>query len=107
MAHIIGTDSNVEHARFEGAFERVVAAVILFNAAVAVWGLADHGHEDLAERAETVCLVFFCVELAVRLGRLARTLHLTRHVGGHVAGLRLLRLGVVPVAGAARGGSLT
>lgn len=50
-------------------FERAVTIVIIVNSALLVWGLLDHGHEELAEHLETGCLVFFIGELLVRLRR--------------------------------------
>ena len=50
-------------------FERTVTIVIIVNSALLVWGLIDHGHNEIAEHAETGCLLFFTGELVVRFRR--------------------------------------
>jgi hypothetical protein len=47
----------------------VVTGVIAANTVVAVWGVVDAAHHELAERIETAILVFFAVELVLRLCR--------------------------------------
>ena len=49
--------------------ERAVGAVIVINTAALLWGLFDHTHRDVAEHLESACLMFFTVELLVRLRR--------------------------------------
>lgn len=48
-------------------FEQVVAAVIVINTGLLVWGLI--GHSEFADRLETACIVFFVAEIVVRLHR--------------------------------------
>lgn len=107
------------------AFEAVVAGVIVANTALLLWPLLDDTHEVLIDHIETACLLFFAVELLIRIrnhgwsffrrpwcvadtaiimlsvlpvlgasvsllrvGRLARLVHLSRHISG----LRVFRL---------------
>jgi hypothetical protein len=49
------------------ALELTVAGVIVANTGLMLWGFADHEHEHLIEHLETACLVFFGLELMVRL----------------------------------------
>ena len=48
-------------------FDVVVLSAIGANTVVLVWGWCDPVHEDLVGRLHTGFLVFFCVELVVRL----------------------------------------
>jgi voltage-gated sodium channel len=60
---------NKDRAHGVSRFEAVVPAAILANSAVLGWGWIDHAHDVAAERIDTCFLVFFGVELAVRLRR--------------------------------------
>ncbi len=85
--------------------DRLVAGVIVANTGLLVWSVL--GHSELADRLETLCLAFFVGEIVVRLrsygwrphvflrqrwnvfdtgvtllrvARLARIVHLGRHI---------------------------
>jgi voltage-gated sodium channel len=60
---------NSDRAHGMSRFEAVVPAAILANSVVLGWGWIDHAHDVAAERIDTCFLVFFLVELAVRLRR--------------------------------------
>jgi len=46
-------------------FDRLVAVVIVANTALLMWGVI--GHNELADRLETLCLAFFVGEILWRL----------------------------------------
>jgi hypothetical protein len=50
-------------------FERVATGAILANTAVLAWGWLDPVHELGIERIDTCFVVFFLIELLVRLRR--------------------------------------
>jgi voltage-gated sodium channel len=79
-------------------FERVVLVVILANTAVLVWSLCDHHHEILLEHLHTAALVFFGVELAVRL-RAAGSLRRFLASGWNVFDASVIGLSLLPVLG--------
>jgi hypothetical protein len=54
-------------SRIRVTFERVVTVVTVANFAVWVVSLLDNGHEPAYAAVETGCLVFFAVEMVVRL----------------------------------------
>jgi Ion transport protein len=60
---------NKDRAHGVSRFEAVVPAAILANSAVLGWGWIDHARDVAAERIDTCFLLFFGVELAVRLRR--------------------------------------
>jgi voltage-gated sodium channel len=60
---------NSDRAHGMSRFEAVVPAAILVNSVVLGWGWIDHAHDVAAERIDTCFLVFFLVELVVRLKR--------------------------------------
>lgn len=50
-----------------GVLGRLVVAAIAANTGVVAWGVWDTSHEDLLEVAHNALLVFFTVEVGVRL----------------------------------------
>lgn len=55
--------------RAERIFEHVATSVVMSNAGLVAWSVLDHAHDELTERLETGCLIFFVGELLVRLAR--------------------------------------
>jgi voltage-gated sodium channel len=60
---------NGDRAHGMSRFEAVVPAAVLANSVALGWGWIDHAHDVAAERIDTCFLVFFLVELVVRLKR--------------------------------------
>jgi uncharacterized membrane protein YtjA (UPF0391 family) len=60
---------NSNRAHGMSLFEAVAPAAILANSAVLGWGWIDHAHDVAAELIDTRFLVYFLVELFMRLKR--------------------------------------
>jgi hypothetical protein len=90
----------------EHTLEHAVTAVIVANAVVMLWGLLDHGREELLGNVDLAFLSFFGAELLVRLAKarlgffsvwntadaIIIVLALLPVLGGGVAVLRMARL---------------
>lgn len=48
-------------------FERMVTGAIVANAAVFVWGLADHRHAEQADLVEHLIVAVFIAEMAIKI----------------------------------------
>jgi voltage-gated sodium channel len=79
-------------------FEKVVLVTIAANTAVLVWGLCDHHHEELIDPMHTGFLVFFVVELLLRL-RAAGSLRGFLGSGWNVFDSVVIGLSLLPVLG--------
>ena len=76
-------------------FDKVVLAAIVANTVVLVWGWVDSTHEEAIDRVHTAFLVFFCLELAVRL-RAAGSLRGYLRSGWNVFDSVVIGLALVP-----------
>lgn len=94
------TDSVESNGGIEGTptFETVVLATIAANTVVLVWGLWDHSHEELIDQMHTGFLVFFVVELLVRM-RAAGSLRGFVGSGWNVFDSVVIGLSLLPVLG--------
>jgi Ion transport protein len=90
----------------EHTLERAVTAVIVANVVVMLWGLLDHGREELLGNIDLVIVWLFAGELLIRLAKarlgffsvwntadaIIIVLALLPVLGGGVAVLRMARL---------------
>jgi hypothetical protein len=86
---------SADHAEVS-PFEKLVLAAIVANTGVLVWGLLDHVHEKTIEPLHTGFLVFFCVELAVRV-RTAGSLRQFVRSGWNIFDTVVIALSLMPV----------
>jgi voltage-gated sodium channel len=77
-------------------FEKLVLAAIVANTGVLVWSLCDHTHEAIIEPMHTGFLVFFCIELIVRV-RSAGSLREFVRSGWNVFDTIVILLSLMPV----------
>lgn len=53
---------------------RMILLAILANSIILLWGLVDHHHENLIEKADLAILWFFALEIAIRFKTAGRRL---------------------------------
>ena len=85
-----------------GIAHRVVTAAIVTNLPVALW--AELTHCELAEHIDLGLLLFFSIEVAVRIGYAIRRRSFDRWllIDAAIIGIAALPWGVLPVVRAAR-----
>lgn len=63
--HKTPEQQHVEHT----TFDRIVLVAIIASIAVMIWGLADPEHAEIVEMVDYAILVFFAIEVGVRVKR--------------------------------------
>ncbi len=62
-----GKPRQAKHVAHQTLLDRIVLAVIIVNTVVLAWDFLDEGHEEFIEIIDVAILLFFVVEIALRI----------------------------------------